>query len=112
VFDMPVETVRRYLEQKTGSSLTLWRFDHRSKTMSAGQTSRVEVQAPAIVHWSSDHWRSRHGFAGRDTGLGMYVVDLPMDEFPGGTELTFTFYWPAEDRWEGMDFTVGIQPAH
>jgi glucoamylase len=77
--------------------------------MPSGKTLRVEVLAPAIVHWSSDGWQTSHDARTEDTGLGMHVVDLPANDLNAGMGVTFTLYWPAEDRWEGTDFTVKIE---
>ena len=109
VFDMPAQTVQRYVMQQTRSSLAIWRFNHKCQTMPVGKTLRIEVLAPAIVHWSSDGWQTSHDATAKDTGLGMHVADLPTGQSPAGTELTFTLYWPTEDRWEGTDFTVKIE---
>ena len=109
IFDMPGQTVERYLKQDTGSSLANWRFNHKCQTFPVGKTLRIEVLAPATVHWSSDGWQSSHDATAKDTGLGMHVVDLPTGDLPTGTEFIFTLYWPTEDRWEGTDFEVRIE---
>ncbi|MEJ2734691.1 MAG: glycoside hydrolase family 15 protein, partial [Anaerolineae bacterium] len=109
VFDMPAQTVQRYLKRQTGSGLVIWRFNHKCQTMPSGKTLRVEVLAPAVVHWSSNDWQTSDDAKTRDTGLGMHVADLPTDDLPAGTRLTFTLYWPAEDRWGGTDFEIRIE---
>jgi glucoamylase len=109
VFDMPAQTVKRYLKRQTGSGLVIWRFNHKCQTMPSGKTLRVEVLAPAVVHWSSNDWQTSDDAKTRDTGLGMHVADLPTDDLPAGTRLTFTLYWPAEDRWGGTDFEIRIE---
>jgi glucoamylase len=109
VFDMPAQTTQRYLKEQTGSSLAIWRFNHKCQTMPAGKVLRIEVLAPAVVHWSSDGWQTSHDARTQDMGLGMHVADLPTHDLPVGAGLTFTLYWPAEDRWEGTDFAVRIE---
>jgi glucoamylase len=109
VFDMPAQTVKRYLKRQTGSGLVIWRFNHKCQTMPSGKTLRIEVLAPAVVHWSSNNWQTSNDAKTRDTGLGMHVADLPTDDLPAGTRLTFTLYWPAEDRWGGTDFEIRIE---
>ena len=47
VFDMPPETVQRYLVEKVGSPFAVWRFDRPGQTIPAGKTLRLEVLAPA-----------------------------------------------------------------
>ena len=109
VFDMPAQTVHRYLEQQTGSSRVIWRFNHKCQTMATGKALRIEVLTEAVVHWSSDGWQTSHDAPTKNTGLGMYLADLPTDDLPDGTTIVFTLYWTAEDRWEGTDFSVEIQ---
>lgn len=106
VFDMPPQPVQRYQVEDTGSPYAIWRFNHKCRTVPAGKTLRLEVLAPAIAHWSADGWRSVHQAETRDTGLGVYVADLPIGELAAGTTVHFTFYWPEAEHWEGIDFDV------
>ena len=108
VFDMPPQTVQRYIEKGMSSPFSFWRFNHRCRTMAAGNTLRVEVLTPAIIHWSSDEWRTVHDASTRDTGLGLHFVDLPTDSLPSGSVVLFTFYWLKAKRWEDKDFSVNI----
>ncbi|HXZ32790.1 MAG TPA: hypothetical protein VEH30_10950, partial [Terriglobales bacterium] len=58
--------------------------------------------------WSFDQWQTSHDSETVDTGLGLHVVDLPSHELEDGREILFTFYWKAEQRWEGVDFRVKV----
>ncbi len=109
VFDMPDVTVRRYLPTPPVSPYALWRFNNKARTIPAGKTLRVETRAAAVIHWSADGWQTVHDTATRDTGLGMHLADLPTADLPTGATVTFTFRWPPTDRWEGRDFSVGVQ---
>jgi glucoamylase len=109
VFDMPAQTVQRYLKQQPGSNLAIWRFNHKSQSMPVGKTLRIEVLTPAVVHWSADDWQTSADTKTQDTSLGMHVADLATDDLPAGTVLTFTLHWLMEDRWEGTDFAVRIE---
>lgn len=108
VFDMPRQTVARFAGKPAQSSYTIWRFNHKCRTMPAGQTLRVEVLATAVVHWSDDEWATTHDTETRDTGLGLHLADLPTADLADGQTIQFTFYWPETDRWEGQDFIVKI----
>jgi glucoamylase len=113
VFDTPPQTVQRYLVERTGSPHAPWRFNNKTAAIPAGKTLRLEVLAPAVVHWSSDGWRAVHDTETRDTGLGLHVADLPSETLPAGTVLSFTFYWPEPATWERTDFAVtvnGVDP--
>ena len=76
--------------------------------MPAGAGLRVETLADAVVHWSLDHWQTVHDAVARDTTLGVHVTDLETKYLVSGDRVDFTFYWPAEDRWEGVDFVVEV----
>jgi glucoamylase len=106
VFDTPPQTVQRYQLKKTGSSNAIWRFNHKCRTITRGKTLRLEVLAPAMVHWSADYWRTAKDTQTRDNGLGVHVADLPSNNLPAGGMIIFTIYWPEQNRWEGVDYSV------
>jgi glucoamylase len=106
VFDMPPQTVKRYLIEKTGSPHTTWSFGDRCRSITSGTIFRLELPAPAMVHWSTDGWHSFHDTRTRDSHLGVHLSDLPTDRLSTGTMILFTFYWPEEGRWEKVDYSV------
>jgi glucoamylase len=108
VFDMPPQTVQRYLVEKTGAPFATWRFNHKCRTMAAGKTLRVETLAPAQVRWSADGWLTSKDSETRDTCLGVCVADLETSGLAPGAQLDFTFYWPEASHWEGVNFTVKV----
>jgi glucoamylase len=108
VFDLPPQTVQRYLIEKTGSPRIAWRFNHKIRVMPAGKILRIETMAPALIHWSVDDWDTVQDVKTRDTGLGMHFVDLATEALPERKEVRFTFYWPDAGHWEGVDFIVRV----
>jgi glucoamylase len=108
VFDMPPQPVKRYQVQRVESPHCIWRFNNKCQSMPAGKQLRVEVTAPAVLHWSVDGWRSYTDTETRDTGLGMHIVDLAAEVGMSTTRIDFTFYWPLAGRWEGADFAVAV----
>ena len=109
IFDRPPQTVQRYLIQATPSHRVTWRFNNKIRVMPAGQMLRIETLAPAVVHWSVNGWRDVHDTATRDTTLGIQLVDLATSRLRNGDGVDFTFYWPAADRWEGVDFVIRVE---
>jgi glucoamylase len=77
--------------------------------MPSGKSLRLEVLAPARVHWSADGWRTPQDADTRDTCLGVHVVDLPTERLPASGQVVFTFYWVHAERWEGTDFEVNVE---
>ena len=110
VFDMPPQPVQRYQVERIVSPHSLWRFNQKLVAMPTGRILRLDVLAPAVVHWSAEGWHTVHDTATRDSGLGTHLADLPTASLPAGTDITFTFYWPGDDRWEGTDFAVTVVP--
>ena len=112
VFDMPPQTVQRYLQRATDSPYAAWRFMARRATLPVGKTFRLEVMAPAQVRWSLDGWQTTQDTATRDTGLGVHVADLPTHDLAPGSRVDFTFYWPEADTWEPTSFSLtAVKPS-
>lgn len=109
VFDMPPQPVQRYIVEKTGTPFAAWRYNQKCRGIPAGKVLRIEVLAPVSVHWSADGWNTVKDTAARDTGLGVFVADLPTDKLPSGTKVVFTFYWLESRNWEGTDFEITIE---
>jgi glucoamylase len=109
VFDLPPQPVQRYQVEKVGSRYALWRFNHKCRTIPVGTTLRLETLAAARVHWGTNGWQDVQDTETRETGLGIYVADLPIEESSAGTVVDFTFYWPEAGCWENTDFQVRLQ---
>jgi glucoamylase len=107
IFDMPIQTAQRYKKGK-GTPYALWRTNLKIRTMVQGHVLRVESFGPATVRWSADQWETTHSIKGRDTGLDVYIADLPTDDLPAGTKLVFRFSWPGADRPDSQDYTVEV----
>jgi glucoamylase len=109
VFDLPPQTVQRYLVEKTKSTHFGWRFNNKCRTMPLGKNLRLVLPAAAQVRWSLDNWRTPQDMNTGDTGLGTFIADLPVNQLPAGSEIVFTFYWTQEQRWEGTNFSVVVE---
>jgi len=109
VFDLPPQTVARYLVEQQVSPHHVWRFNHKCRRLIAGKTLRVELREPAVVHWGINGWQSPCDAATRDTALGVHLIDLPTADLDRGTVIDFTFYWSNQERWEGVDYSVVVE---
>jgi glucoamylase len=108
VFDLPPQTVQRYLTEKIVSPRMVWRFNHKIRSLPSGKILRIETIAPAVIHWSADNWNTVQDVKTLDVGLGIHIADLSTKVLPEGKQVKFTFYWPDADHWEGADFIVSI----
>jgi glucoamylase len=109
VFDQPPQTYQRYVVEKQTCAIFIWSFNHKVRTMPPGKRLRLQILAPATVHWSTDAWHTAQDTGSRDTGVGMHFVDLPADKLPAGTRVVFTFYWTDDKRWEKTNFEVCVE---
>lgn len=110
VFDLPPQGVKRYIEDRTVSPLRSWRFNNRIRSLPAGKMLRLELLAPALVHWSADGWATGHDSKTRENLLGVHLVDLDLAALAAGATITFTFFWLDSGNWENTDFTISVGP--
>ncbi|MFZ0430973.1 MAG: glucan 1,4-alpha-glucosidase [Acidobacteriota bacterium] len=108
VFDMPPQTVERYIEKGTKCGFGIWRFNLKSRCIGVGRKLRIEVLSPALIHWTHDNWSTTLDSETRESGLGVFFADLDTDALPDGTLIDFTFYWREPQSWEGKNFQVRV----
>ncbi len=109
IFDQPPQTYQRYVVAKQPCTVFIWSFNHKVRNMPPGMKLRLQTLAPVMAHWSTDGWRTAQDSTARDTGIGIYVVDLPTAKLLSGSSVVFTFYWTEEKRWEGTNFEVKVE---
>jgi glucoamylase len=109
IFDQPPQTVQRYQVEKQKSEYFMWSFNNKCRSMPESRKLRVMTLAPAQMHWSFDNWQTNHEANNRDTGLGIYLTDVPADALKVGDKIVFTFFWPEVQKWEGTNFSVVIE---
>lgn len=108
VFDMPPQTVARYAKENTPSSLRIWRLNNRLSVIPEGKILRLELDAPAMVHWSPSGWTDPLDLQTRKTTFDTHVADLDTASLAAGKSVTFTFLWQDSQRWQNNDFEVHI----
>ena len=108
VFDQPQQTVKRYIVDRHGRQHYGWRINNKARTVPHGQTLRLNLLSPALVHWSIDNWKTVQDTETHDTGLGIHTLNLPTASLPVGGQVVFTFHWLEEKRWEGTDYRVTV----
>ncbi|MBY0525647.1 MAG: glucan 1,4-alpha-glucosidase [Gemmataceae bacterium] len=108
LFDLPPQTVQRYIKDKKVSEFEIWSFNHKRRHMRVGKTLRMKVLAPALVHWSTDGGRTYHDTPTRDSTIGIHIADLPTKDLAKGSTVTFTFVWTSNNNREPEDFTIEV----
>ena len=111
VYDRVPEVAERYLASGRARPLReVWKFNRRPRVVDPRAELRVLADRPFRLHTSDDEWRTVRDDEAATTSLGLFYVDLPALG-SAGRRWVFTFYWTAEDRWEGRDFSVEAAPA-
>ncbi|MBU6457481.1 MAG: glucan 1,4-alpha-glucosidase [Bradyrhizobium sp.] len=111
VFDMPPQTLNRYVRNTPPPAPVVWRLTAKASRIAAGRTLRLEFLEPAQVHWSIDNWKTVLDSPAVATGLGTYIFDLPDGALSGEGTVRFTMFWRQQNRWEGTNFEVAVVKA-
>jgi glucoamylase len=107
--DRPEAAWARYAGMRPTARRATWRIAAPRPTMVAGRVLRFELLAPCIVRCSIDGWRTTMDLPARDTGLGVWIADVPGSEtLSSGSAVDATFHWSDPDRWEGRDVRVAV----
>ena len=107
IFDLPPQTVQRYLVKKISAQYVIWRFSQKSREIPAGWKLRIELSQAAGIVWTADNWATNHTGETSHTNLGVEYFDIASESFPAGTVISFTFHW-ASGAWEGTNFEVRV----
>ena len=111
VFDMPPQVAQRYLVDRRRATHACWRVNARCRSMPAGRTLRVELLRPARVRWSADNWRSSSVIETRDTGLGVWVADVPAAALAVGSVIAVEVRWRDADQTGPCDVAFDVTVA-
>jgi glucoamylase len=107
--DRPAAAWRRYGGRAPVPSRATWRFSAPRRAMPAGRVLRLEVLAPSRVHCSLDGGSSWIDVDAMDTGLGVWIADIPGSrELRPGATVDFTFWWPEASKWEPTTWRVDV----
>lgn len=107
-FDRIEPVYERYVRQGVRSDLVICKFNHKVRAIRAEQRLRLEVLAPAELHWSADEWATVHHDPMVEIAPGVWAREFPPGFFGAGRALHFTYFWPQAGRWEGRDFVIGV----
>jgi glucoamylase len=107
--DRPQVVWDRYRGERPKAAHVMWTPRFPVAEFDAGQTLWVCLLAPALVHFGIDGWQRVADVAAADSGLDLYVAELPSAALRAGQSIQFTFYWTASSRWEGSDYEARIR---
>jgi glucoamylase len=85
VWDMPSQTVDRYLKSGKSADFQIWTPNQRRAWLTSGRNLRVDLNGPAQVQWTADG-RSNM-IPTSDTSFGFHSAMLPLSVVGPGAEI-------------------------
>lgn len=104
--DRPVATWQRYQGKRPEIAHDIWGPRYRPRHIKQGNQFTIALRAQALVHWGINGWKDARDNETRDTGLGVWVTELPVTGLNAGESIQFTFYWHDNATWEGHEYEV------
>ncbi|MGH7905853.1 MAG: glycoside hydrolase family 15 protein, partial [Candidatus Binataceae bacterium] len=108
VFDFIPEVAERFNPSRKRPRLEVWKFNRRIRSIAPGARLRIQSVKPFMLHWTKDEWAHSSDTHSRSTNVAIEFADIDIEQAARGA-IRFTFYWPAESRWEGRDYAVEIK---
>lgn len=106
VFDLIEPVSARYLRRRPQTMWQVWKPARRVATVNAGTTLRILTPSAFRLRWSGDGWQTANDVSSTETAFGFFA-DIQISTSQR-SPVWFTFYWLADDRWEGRNYTVEI----
>ena len=114
VFDRISAVEERYAvpaaERKPRNPVEIFQLGRPIANIQAGQTLRVLDGSRVRVLWTADDWKTSQTLDARTAGYPGFYADIPTATEQSGN-ISFTLYWPEQDRWLGKNFSVQVAPA-
>ena len=111
VFDRIEAAFDRYVRgPKERKAIEVWKPNRQVPSVPGDAILRVHGSAPFVLHWTSDDWQHATDTPSTGTAVGIDFVEVPLP--PRRASIRFTFLWAKEQRWEGKDYVVEVQPPH
>jgi glucoamylase len=110
VFDRVSAVAERYCQDKRGTPVEVFRLNRPTDRMVAGGKLRIMADEQFCLLWTVDNWQNKRSAESRAVGYAGHFIDLETEPGHPG-EVIFTFHWRQNDRWEGRDFEVRLEPA-
>jgi glucoamylase len=108
VFDRPAQTFRRYVQGKRQARRRPWRLDCPVSTVPAGRALRLDLVQASIVVYTLDGWKTQTEAETRDTGIGLFCVEISTGRMKAGDSIVFTWRDAVTGAWQGRNYEVAM----
>jgi len=114
VFDRISVVEERYAapvaERKSYNKVEIFQLTRKITEMDSDRTLHVLDTTEFVLQWSVDGWQTTQKTGARAVGLAGFDVYIPKEVTEKAQTVSFTMYWPEENRWLGQNFDVVIRP--
>jgi glucoamylase len=110
VFDRISVVADRYKAGKRSSPIQVFRFERQVEAIPAGSTLRLVANEHFYVVWTVDDWQTVRNKESRHMGCAGHFADMETEPGQAG-RVIFTMKWRLNDRWEGRNFEVRLDPV-
>ncbi|MBI1390596.1 MAG: glucan 1,4-alpha-glucosidase [bacterium] len=107
-FDIIPVVEERYRSRRECTRLEIWKPNRQAQTVNSGMTLRIQRPGSFVLRWTSDEWVTHTDCPATPTALGIRYADIPVKKRQKAP-IRFTFHYPEEPRWEGVDYSVKIR---
>jgi glucoamylase len=110
VFDRIAPVVERYAQRNhPPSHIEVFKVLRRQiRQIPAGKSLRITSASRFQVTWTPDNWQTTNVLDSTQLGYAGSYADLPTTPEQTGA-LSFTLFWPDQNRWEGRNFEVALE---
>ena len=109
VFDRIAAVEDRYIgTRRVTAAVEIWSFLRKAESIRPGKRLRILGEQPFELTWTANQWGSTNITRSQAAGSAGHYVDLASGDWQSGP-LEFTFFWPADHRWEGRNFQVELE---
>ncbi|MDD2722124.1 MAG: glycoside hydrolase family 15 protein [Gallionella sp.] len=106
--DRPAATWQRYQGKRPALSHETWGPRYHPSKLRQGNRLTISLKEQAVVHWGINGWKNTQDIATKNTGLGVWVAELPVTHLKAGDTIQFTFHIHDLNTWVGQDFEMTV----
>jgi glucoamylase len=111
VYDRISVVAERYARHKRSSTIEIFRLDRQLQAIPAGSKLRMLANDHFFLVWTLDDWKTVRTMESRHVGCAGHFADMGT-EGSSAARVIFTLKWRLNDRWEGRNFEVRLDPVN
>jgi len=105
VFDRVGPVYNRYCGVRRDLPIEICKRSHLLTQIARGKTLRIVECGPFRVVWTLDDWKTQQTTESKYMGECVCYADISISQ-DAPSDLVFTLFWLAENRWEGRNYEV------